>query len=146
MDEVSSIPQSDPSVNTFGDEFYAAAFRRIVGNMAVIAVVFIVAAFVKFGLRVGIGFAIGCAIAGLNFYAIKRVVGTLADRVTQQQTAKPRGTTFRFALRYVLVGLVVYVIFKSSFASFNALLAGLFLPVPAILAEAGYELVVLLRR
>ena len=111
-----------------------------------IALVLVVVAFIKFGSRVGIGFTIGCVIAVLNFHAIKQVVAIFADRVTQQQTTKPTGTKFRFALRYVLVGLVVYVIFKSSFASFPALLAGLLLPVPAILAEAGYEVLVVLRR
>jgi len=112
----------------------------------VIAVLLTVAAFVRFGMRIGVGFAIGCAIAGINFYWIKRVVAIFADKITQQQTATPRGARFRFALRYILVALIVYVIFKSSVASFNALLAGLFLPVPAILTEAAYEVLVLLRR
>lgn len=111
-----------------------------------IAIVLIVTAFVRFGVRTGVGFAIGCAIAGINFYWIKRVVAIFADKITQQQTAKPRGTKLRFALRYVLVAVIVYVIFKSSVASFHALLAGLFLPVPAILAEAACEVLVLLRR
>lgn len=146
MDELSSLPQPDPAAASFHDDFYAAAFQRIVRNMAVIAAVLIVAAFIRFGYKVGVGFLIGCGIAGLNFYAIKHVVGIFADRVTQQQTTKPTGTKFRFLLRYVLVGLVVYVIFKSSFASFTALLAGLFLPVPAIFAEAGYEVLIVLRR
>ncbi len=145
MDELSSLPQSDPSTNSLTDEFYAVAFKRIVKNMVLIAAVLILAAFIRFGYRVGVGFLIGCAIAGLNFYWIKRVVGIFADRITQQQTTKPKGTTIRFALRYVFVALFVYVIFKSSVASFNALLAGLFLPVPAILVEASYEVLILLR-
>ena len=146
MDEPSALPQSDPPTNLLGDDFYAAALNRIVRNMMFIALVLMVAAFFKLGSRVGIGFMIGCGIAVLNFYAIQQVVAVFADRVTQQQTTKPTGTKFRFALRYVLVGLVVYVIFKSSFASFTALLAGLLLPVPAIFAEAGYEVLVVLRR
>jgi len=144
--ELSSLPQSDPAAESINDQFYVSAFRRIVRNMVVIAVALTVAALVKFGARVGVGFAIGCAIAGVNFYWIKRVVAIFADKITQQQTAKPRGAKLRFALRYILVALIVYVIFKSSVASFHALLAGLFLPVPAILAEAAYEVLVLLRR
>ena len=146
MDEISSIPQPDVPANSLSDDFYAAAFRRIVKNMAALAVVLAVAASIKFGARVGIGLVIGCGIAVANFYGIRRVVIIFAERVTQQQTTKPKGTTFRFVLRYVLVGLILYVIFKSSLASFNALLAGLLLPVPAILLEVGYELAVLSRR
>lgn len=146
MDKLSLIPQTDHSADSITDEFYAAALRRILRNMAVIGAALVLAAFIKLGFRVATGFAIGCCIAALNFYWIKRIVAILADKITQQQTAKPRGTKLRFALRYILVGLIVYVIFKSSVASFNALLTGLFLPVPAILAEGAYELLVLLRR
>jgi len=146
VDEISSIPRHNIPASSLSDDFYAAAFRRIVKNMVALTVVLAVAGSLKFGARVGIGFVIGCAIAMANFYGIRRVVTIFAGRVLQQETTKPKGMTFRFLLRYVLVGLILYVIFKSSLASFNALLAGLFLPVPAILLESGYELVVLSRR
>ena len=46
---------------------------------------------------------------------------------------------FRFLLRYILMAVRAYVILTVSPASLNGLLAGLFLPVAAILCEAGYE-------
>ena len=45
----------------------------------------------------------------------------------------------RFLLRYVLVGIVAYAIFKSSSQAFWGFLFALGLPVAAILGEAAYE-------
>ena len=71
----------------------------------------------------------------------------MGDRIVEQHS-RERGhvVVMRFLLRYLLVAAIGYVIFKSSVASFNALLVGLFLPVPAILTEAAYEVLGLLRR
>jgi hypothetical protein len=105
---------------------------------------------VAFGLRMGIGFAIGCAISGLNFYWLKRAVNAFADRATQavsdENKRDSRGAATRFLLRYALIGLVAYVIFKSSIVSLSSLMAGLFVPVAAILCEAVYETFIALRR
>ena len=46
----------------------------------------------------------------------------------------------RFVLRYALIGLVGYAIFKSSFVSLGAFFLGLFLFIAAILAEVAYEI------
>ena len=90
---------------------------------------------------------IGCAIAFVNFHWLKRVVSALADRATasgERQSSK--GVVLRFLLRYFLIALVAYAIFKISRNGLYGLLAGLFLPVGAILLEAFYELYVALRR
>jgi hypothetical protein len=106
-----------------------------------------VAAFAKFGWRTGVGFALGCAIAYLNFHWLKRVVSAMADRVTQQgKKQSSRGIVLRFLLRYVLMGLAAYAILNVSPASLYGLLTGLFLPVAAIACEAGYELYVTVAR
>jgi len=52
----------------------------------------------------------------------------------------------RFLLRYFLIALGAYAIFKISRNGLYGLLVGLFLPVGAILMEAGYELYAVLRR
>ena len=117
-----------------------------------IACLFTVAIWIRAGYRLGLGFAVGCAIAGLNFYWLTRAVNAFADRVTGavdsegQTPAKTGGSAGRFVLRFSIVAAVAYVIFKSSLVSLSGLMAGLFLPVAAIFLEAMYETFVALRR
>jgi hypothetical protein len=99
------------------------------------------------GTRAALGLAVGCAIAWLNFYWLKRVVSGFVDRVTSSGTPQPAGAlVFRFFLRYLLMALAAYVIFRLSPASVYGLLAGLFLPVAGIACEAVFELYMGLRR
>jgi uncharacterized membrane protein len=138
---------NSPSVPPEGEDFYLRAYARIARFMLVAAVLAAAALVLAFGWRVGAGFALGAAIAVLNFYWLKRTVGVLADRVTRPGSAKPgRGVLVRFGLRYVLVALAAYAIFRSSSLSLHGLLAGLLLPVAAIMCEAAYETYVALRR
>ncbi len=115
--------------------------------MPVLGVTLMAVAWWKFGLRIALGFACGCAIAYINFHWLKRVIGAFVDRATGAETRQSgRGIVFRFLFRYVLMALGAYVILTVSPASLNGLLAGLFLPVAAILCEAGYELYAALAR
>jgi hypothetical protein len=131
------------------DEFYSGAQSRIVRMMIAIGCLFTVAIWMKAGYRLGLGFAVGCALAGLNFYWLTRAVNAFADRVTGSLDTgqqKRSGSAGRFVLRFGLMALVAYVIFKSSLVSLSGLMAGLFLPVAAIFLEAMYETFVALRR
>jgi hypothetical protein len=133
-----SSPEADPP-----DDFYSGAVGRIRGFMAGLALVLSAAAWWKFGRGSALGFALGCAIAYLNFHWLKRGVSGLADRVTN--AGKPHsssGIVARFLLRYVLLGAAAYVILTSFPASLRGLFAGLCLPVGAIACEAVYELYV----
>jgi len=121
--------------------FYSGAVTRIPRFMIVLAVAFTVGALLRFGWRMALGFACGCAIAYLNFHWLERVINALADRVTS--TGKPqsgRGVVGRFLLRYLLMALAAYAIFSVSPASLYGLFAGLFLPVAGIACEAVYEI------
>jgi len=123
------------------EAFYAGAVMRIPRFMIVLAAVFTAAAWLRFGWRIALGFACGCAIAYLNFHWLERVVTALADRVTR--TGKPqsgRGVVARFLLRYLLMALAAYAIFSVSPASLYGLFAGLFLPVAGVACEAVYEI------
>jgi len=128
-------------------DFYSGAYGRIVRFMLLLGIVATVAVLVRFGVIVAAGFVVGCAIAFVNFHWLKRVVSALADRATatgERQSSK--GVVLRFLLRYFLIALGAYVIFKISRDSLYGLLGGLFLPVGAILMEAAYELYSALRR
>jgi|SRR5579872_5673382 hypothetical protein len=129
------------------EAFYAGGLDRIRKFMLVLASMFSVAAWVKFGRFPAIGFLLGCVIAYLNFQWLKSGVSGVADRVTN--TGKPqsgKGIVARFLLRYVLLGAAAYAILTSFPASLRGLFAGLFLPVGAIVCEAAYELAVGIRR
>jgi ATP synthase I subunit len=136
------------------NQFYSGAQARIVRIMIAIALLFTIAIWIRAGYRLGLGFAVGCGIAGLNFYWLARAVNAFADRVTgvdagqkaDQVAAPSGGSAGRFILRFSVVALVAYVIFKSSPVSLSGLMAGLFLPVAAIFVEATYETFVALRR
>jgi small-conductance mechanosensitive channel len=129
------------------DRFYSGALRRIVRAMSAVALLLTAAAWWKFGPRIALGFACGCAIAYVNFHWLKRVITAFVDRATGAASPDSgKGIVFRFLLRYVLMALGAYVILTVSPASLNGLLAGLFVPVAAILCEAGYELYAALAR
>jgi hypothetical protein len=135
------------SSTTVAENFYAGAYARILRFMFVVGIAAALALGFVLGWRASLGFVLGCAIASVNFYWLKRVVSALADRATRSGGRESSGgIVSRFLLRYFLIALGVYAIFRSSSVSLSGLLAGLFLPVAAIGCEAAYELYVALRR
>ncbi len=138
---------ADEIISEQSEAFYGGAYGRIVRVMVVLGVGLSVAALVRFGAAIAAGFAAGCAIGMLNFHWLKRVVSALVDRAAGSGK-KPgsAGVVLRFLLRYLLVAAAAYAIFRISVASLYGLLAGLFLPVAAIMIEAVYEVYVAVRR
>jgi hypothetical protein len=129
------------------EQFYSGALDRIRRFMAGIGLVATIVVGFVFGWKVGAGLALGCAIAWVNFYWLKQAVSALADRVTATGRAQSGGgVVARFLLRYALIALGAYVIFRVSRESLYGLLGGLFLTVAAILCEAVYEVVISIRR
>jgi len=108
--------------------------------MIVIGIAGLLTILAFFGWRIGAGFAVGAAIAFLNFHWLKKVVSGIADLTLQSGTAASgRSVVQRFLLRYFLMAVVAFVILTVSRESLYGLFAGLFLPVTAMLCEAGYE-------
>ncbi len=129
------------------EAFYAGAYPRIVRFMLVVGAATTVAVLARWGWLAAVGFALGCGISLLNFYYLKRVVTAIADRVTRTGTTpSTKAVVLRFLLRYLLIAVGAYVIFKVSLVSAYGLLAGLFLPVAGIFCEAIYELYAAVRR
>lgn len=133
--------------------FYNAALSRIQRTIAVLAGVgTVLTAFM--GFRVAVPFAAGALLAYLNFQWLARSTQDLLARVVALSQAEgssqnlPRGgsAVAKFALRYALIGLAAYVIFKSSLFSLLGLFAGLSLPIAALMVEAAYEVWVSYRR
>lgn len=132
-----------PSANFF----YSGALRRIALIIGVFSGVGILAAAILGGLVLAAGFAAGAMMSAVNLYLLKRSTSAMGDRIVNQQSSEKGGIIIAgFVLRYVLIGIAGYVIFKSSVQGLYGFMAGLFLPVAAASCEAAYELYVALRR
>lgn len=127
--------------------FAANAFRRIFVVMAALLIAGTPLLWVRYGRGVALSFVIGGAISLINFYWLKRALSAMVEAVAVQGKRRSAGgIVLRFVLRYVLIGVAAYVIFKSSAMSFYGLCAGLSLPVGAVLIEAAYAIYGALRR
>jgi hypothetical protein len=130
----------DQSTPPNADDFPARALDRIRRFMIVLGLAALITAQIFFGWRITLGFALGATVAYLNFYWLEKVVAGLADLTIQSGTpASSRGIVHRFILRYFLMAFIAFAILTVSRESLYGLFAGLFLPVAAMLCEAGYE-------
>lgn len=130
-----------------GEQFFSAAYQRIVRLLLFLLPCLVILLWVFFNRRFAVGFLVGGAIAIVNFLSLKRLVIAFADRIIASSgERRSSGLVLRFLLRYGLVAVVAYAIFKSSAMSAYGLLAGLGIPAIAIMIEAGYELYGSLRR
>lgn len=101
----------------------------------------------RFGWVTALGFAAGAFIAYLSFRSLNKAVQSLASRIVDaKQPASGFSLVHGFFLRYLLAGIVAYVIFTSSSQAFRGFLFGLCTPVAAMLVEAGFEAYAALRR
>jgi hypothetical protein len=122
------------------EDFYSHALERIQRLMIILGVAAFATGWMVFGWRKALGFALGGAIAYVNFRWLEQVVAGIADLTIQSGTpASSRGVVHRFLLRYFLMAIVAFVILTVSRESLYGLFAGLLLPVAAILCEAVYE-------
>ena len=137
---------STPEIQPRAESFYANAFRRIVRTLLILAIVLPIPTGWRYGLATGAGFFLGAAVSWLNFKSLVRGVEGLMKRIVDADSKERGGAVvLRFLLRYVLVGVIAYVIFRGSPEAFRGFLFGLSVPVAAILSEAGYEFYAALR-
>ena len=117
------------------DDWFGHTVSRLVKLMAVIALVGTMAAFIWRGWKWGAGFAVGAVISGLNFYWLKRLTESLGSVRVRRRSA------VFLASRYIVLGLIAYVILRYSSISLPAALAGLFVSTAAVIVEILFELV-----
>ncbi len=142
---MTNLPNPDEGAQS--DLFYARTIPRMLRIMLVLGVLSLGPVFWFYGWVGAIGVAAGSAVSYINFRTLIRGVEALGDRIVNRQS-KERGwaIVLRFLVRYGLVGIVAYAIFKSSALAFRGFLWGLCLPVAAMMAEAGVEAYVAFRR
>lgn len=122
------------------EDFPSHALKRIHKFMLVLGAASLVTGSIAFGWRIGVGFAVGGGVSFLNFYWLKKVVaGVAAATIQSGKPASSRWVVHRFILRYFLMAMSAFVILTVSRDSLYGFFAGLFLPVAAMLCEAGYE-------
>jgi hypothetical protein len=133
----------DPQAEAFSRN----TLRRLFLNMIILLAAAAPVLWAKYGAGMGLSLLIGGGISMINFYWLQRTLAALADAVAVRgQKRSSAGVVLRFLLRYLLIAVAAYAIFKSSAMSMVGLCAGLSLPVGAILIEAGYALYGALRR
>jgi len=95
----------------------------------------------RYGGGMALSFIIGGGISLINFYWLKRSLSAMVEAIAVDgKKRSAAGIVMRFLLRYLLIAVAVYAIFKSSAMSAYGLLAGLAIPAVGIMLEAGYEL------
>jgi hypothetical protein len=143
----SAPPPPPASDDAPAERFFSAAIPRMLRFLSILGGIFALAAVWRYGRAAGLGFAAGATISYLNFRSLNKAVLSLASRIVDaKQPASAFSLVNGFFLRFVLAGIVAYVIFTSSSQAFRGFLFGLCTPVAAMLMEAGYEVYAALRR
>jgi len=143
----SSLPPDPTEDQTPADRFFAAAIPRMLRFEIILGLLFVPTAAWRFGPATALGVAAGAIVAYLSFRSLNKAVQSLAARIVESN--RPEGgfsLVNGFFLRYLLAGVVAYVIFTSSSRAFRGFLFGLCTPVAALLMEAGFEAYAALRR
>ena len=82
--------------------------------------------------RFAAGFALGGALAILNYYWLHQIVEALVA------AARPRVRTFlvlKFVVRFPLAFAAIYLFYRTGWRPFTAIVAGLFVPCAGVLIE-----------
>jgi small-conductance mechanosensitive channel len=125
----------------------ANTLRRVFVSMIVLLVAGPPLLWAKYGHGMALSFVLGGGISLANFYWLKRTLAALVEAVAVRgRKRSSAGIVLRFVLRYVLIAVAAYAIFRSSAMSMYGLCAGLSLPVGAVLIEAAYAIYGALRR
>jgi hypothetical protein len=113
---------------------YTRAVERMLRWMAWLGAAGVVVASLGWGWRAGIGFGLGAAASWTMFRWQRHFVEALGGAPAR------RPILALAALRYLLLGAGLYVIFRFSRISLMGALAGLFVSTAAVLAEGVFEL------
>jgi hypothetical protein len=136
-----------PETTAPADHFFSGAIPRMLRFLLILGAAFTLGTAWRFGWITGFGFAAGAVIAYLSFRSLNKAVQSLASRIVDaKQSDRGFSLVSGFFLRYLLAGIVAYVIFTTSYQAFRGFLFGLCTPVAAMLMEAGFEAYAALRR
>jgi hypothetical protein len=118
--------------------FVETALRRITRIMAAVAAAGCLACLILRGWKWGLGYLMGAAASCMNFRWLKRVVNSLGGVPDRRLSPK---FAILMGLRYLLLAAGAYVIVNFTSLSLPAAIAGLFVPVAAVILEIVFELI-----
>jgi hypothetical protein len=138
-DEIGAVDASQQAAREAA--FYEGALGRVRNMIFVLTLPLTAAAWGFFGGMAALGFLLGCAGGYLNFHWLKRGVALVVERMVSREPSAPGrgGVVAGFLLRYAVLAAGAYAIFSVSSDGLYGFLAGLFLPVAAMMCEAVYE-------
>ena len=143
----SSPPEGVPATKARSEQFFASALQRIPQFLLAISGFVIIPIAWFYTIPTAVGFAAGALLSWFNFRLLARCVEALGERIVDHRSREGGHTMVaRFVLRYLLVALIAYAIFKSSLGVFRGFLFGVCTPVAAMMMEAAYEAYMALRR
>jgi hypothetical protein len=121
---------------------YEATLRRVEWMIVAAGVVSATAVLRPLGWALAVGVLLGTALAWINFRWLAASVNAIGERIVKVRS-KERGAAvvMRGVGRIFLIALVAYVIFTCSIRGLVGFLAGLAMPVIAMMCEAVYEFV-----
>lgn len=115
-------------------DIFERTARRVTRTLVAMGFAGALAALAWRGWTAGAGFALGASAAWLNFRWLEGFVAGLGP------AGKPGRFAVFFAFRYLLLAAGAYVILKYSKLSLPAALAGLFVPLAAVIIEVLIQL------
>lgn len=113
------------------------AEARLLGWMLAWSALGSVASLIGWGTRGAGGFALGAALAILNYLWLHQAIVALMDA---GRVRVPKRVLVKFILRFPLAIAGLYGLHKTGWLLFSGILAGLFVPVGGILVEAGIQI------
>jgi hypothetical protein len=131
---------ADQPANDTETHFVAGAEQRIRRMFAALAVAAEAAMLVLRRWPLAAGFAIGAIVALVSMAHLWRAVQAFTARAAGEGSGEPAAATvMRFLMRFALVTLGAYGVFKISRLAGYGYIGALFLPVAAMTGEAAFE-------
>lgn len=88
-------------------------------------------------VRLAAGFEVGAMLAILNYLWLHQAIESL---LAAGRARVPRMLVAKFVIRYPLALAAVYLFYRTGWLPFEAVLAGLFVPVGGVLTEAVVQI------
>lgn len=129
-------PPEDPAES----HFVAGAESRIRVYFVIVAAISELVMLIATRWALAAGFVLGAAVAFLSMAHLQRVVHSFTSRAAGEGSGEPAASTvMRFLMRFAIVTLGAYVVFRISRSAAFGYVAALFLPVAAMTCEAARE-------
>jgi hypothetical protein len=120
-----------------------AVVRRVWCGLAIVGVSMVVVALAVFERRDAVGVAVGAGLIATSFWFLQSSMRSLLLSGAEQA---PSGTVFMFVVRWFVVAVVGYAVYRTGWASGGGILAGMFTLLGAVMLEAIYQVVAAVAR